>query len=73
MTNCWYCGTEMIWQSDFNYDEVYAEGEGIVSFLICPKCGAEAQFSIRDDDPDNPKDGEGGDGSDEEETPAKSE
>ena len=52
MTNCWYCGTEMIWQSDFNYDEVFMEGEGIVSILICPKCGAEAQFSIRDDDPE---------------------
>lgn len=49
MTTYWYCGTEMIWQSDFNYDEIYGEGEGIVSILTCPKCNAEAQFSIRDD------------------------
>lgn len=44
---CWYCGGEMFWQSDFNYDEVYGEGEGIVSYLTCSKCGAEAEFSLR--------------------------
>lgn len=40
----------MIWNSDFNYDEVHGEGHGIVSFLHCSKCGAEAQFSLRDDE-----------------------
>lgn len=55
MTNCWYCDHEMIWNSDFNYDEVYAEGEGIVSFLSCPNCGAVAEFSRRDDETETPE------------------
>ena len=49
-TNCWFCGTPMIWQSDFNYDEVYGEGEGVVSFLMCPNCKAMAEFSLRNDE-----------------------
>lgn len=48
---CWFCGSPMNWNSDFNYDEVYGEGEGIVSMLTCmnPECGAEAEFSLRTD------------------------
>ena len=42
---CWYCGGKLIWQSDFNYDEVHHEGEGIVSFLTCSNCGAELKES----------------------------
>ena len=52
MTDCWFCGHEMIWQSDFNYDEVHGEGEGIVTYLSCPNCEAMAEFSLRDDDDD---------------------
>lgn len=47
---CWYCGAAMNWNSDFNYDEVYGEGDGIVSYLTCSECGAEAEFSLRTDD-----------------------
>lgn len=47
--NCWYCGGVMIWDSDFSYDEVHGVGEGIVTFLHCSECGAECQFSLRDD------------------------
>lgn len=49
---CWYCGAPLIWDSDFNYDEVYGEGEGIVTFLHCSNedCGASVQYSIRDDE-----------------------
>lgn len=46
---CWYCGGELIWQSDFNYDEIYGNGEGVVSFLTCKKCGADIQYSLRVD------------------------
>jgi len=49
-TACWYCGGELIWQSDFNYDEVHGEGEGIVSYLGCSGCGAEVQYSKREDE-----------------------
>ena len=47
--NC-ICGTQCIWQSDFNYDEVFCEGEGIVSYYTCPSCGAEIQIAIREDE-----------------------
>ena len=47
---CWYCGNELIWQSDFNYDEVFEEGDGIVTYLKCSNddCGAEVQISKKD-------------------------
>lgn len=49
---CWYCGGKLRWNSDFNYDEVYGEGEGIVTYLTCtnPNCRAEVEYSIREDD-----------------------
>ena len=49
--NCWYCGSQMKWESDFNYDEVHNEGEGIVSILTCTNddCNARAEFSKKDD------------------------
>ena len=50
MTDCWYCGGQIVWDSDYNYDEVFGEGEGIVTMLHCPKCGAIVQFSKRDDE-----------------------
>ena len=52
---CWYCGSPLVWQSDFNYDEVYGEGEGIVSFLKCSnaECNADVEISKRFDDGDS--------------------
>ena len=50
--NCWYCGSHMYWNSDFNYDEIFEEGEGVVSYLTCSGCGATAQFSLRIDEED---------------------
>lgn len=47
--NCWFCNSKMHWNSDFNYDEVHGEGDGVVAFLTCSQCGAEAQFSLRTD------------------------
>lgn len=46
---CSYCKgiNSLVWQSDFNYDEVFGEGEGIVSFYTCRECGAEVQYSLR--------------------------
>lgn len=46
---CWYCGGEMIWDNDFNYDEVHGE-DGIVTFLHCSQCGADCEFSQRFDE-----------------------
>ena len=44
MTNCWFCGTEMIWGADFNPEDYGYEGEGIVTTLSCPNCNANAEF-----------------------------
>ena len=50
---CWYCGSgRLCWGADFNYDEMFGEGEGIASTLTCLDCGAEALFSIRHDKED---------------------
>lgn len=46
MNKCWYCGETLIWQNDFDYSDVYGEGEGIVTFLICSGCGAEVEYSL---------------------------
>ena len=47
---CPYCGDSMVWQSDFNYDEVFGgEGEGVVSYYHCDNCGCDAEFSLRTD------------------------
>ena len=29
MVHCAFCASKMIWQSDFNYDEIYDDGDGI--------------------------------------------
>ena len=50
MTNCWFCGTEMIWQSDFNFEDYGYEGEGIVAVLHCPNCNAMAEFMSGEED-----------------------
>ena len=44
MTSCWFCGCEMIWGSDFMFEDYGIEGDGIVSSLSCPNCGASADF-----------------------------
>ena len=46
---CWYCGGKLYWMSDFDYSDVYGEGEGIVSYLHCSNCGAEIEYSLRTD------------------------
>lgn len=54
MSKCWYCGGELIWESDFPLDEVYGEdaGEGIVTYLHCSECNAQVMYekSYRDDE-----------------------
>ena len=47
---CWLCGGRLIWQSDYNYDEIYGEGEGIVAILQCSECGASVEYALRTDE-----------------------
>ena len=46
---CPFCGHVMGWQSDFNYDDFYDEGTGVVSVYSCGNCGCDAEFSLRTD------------------------
>ena len=52
MTHCWFCGHDMIWQSDYSFDELGYEDDGVVAMLSCPSCGAMAEFSIKEENPD---------------------
>lgn len=40
---CIICGHELIWESDFSYEDCGYEGEGLVQFFHCPNCGAEIE------------------------------
>ena len=59
MTNCWFCGSQMIWKNnipfkDYGYfgADYGFSGEGIVAVLTCPNCHCTAEFStaIEEDD-----------------------
>ena len=42
--NCWHCGTELIWGSDFDAADYGCEEEySIVTNLTCPKCESFVQ------------------------------
>jgi len=42
--NCWHCGTELIWGSDFDGEDYGCEEEySIVTNLSCPKCQSFVQ------------------------------
>lgn len=38
----------LIWKSDFSFEDVGYEGDGIVTFYECDACGAEIEVSKRD-------------------------
>lgn len=38
--NCWTCNSELIWGGDHDFEDYGMEGDGIVSNLSCPECGA---------------------------------
>ena len=42
---CWWCGGKLIWQSDFDKEGVFGEGEGMVTYLTCSGCNAEVQYT----------------------------
>lgn len=44
MTNCWFCGGEMGWGADFDFEDYGLEGDGIVATLTCRECDATAEF-----------------------------
>lgn len=48
MANCINCGHELIWQNDFDFEDVgYGEvPEGIVHCYTCPNCGADIEVAV---------------------------
>ena len=47
MYECFHCGMRaVIWQSDFTFEEMGYEGEGIVHICHCEHCGADVEYKI---------------------------
>ena len=44
---CFHCGERaVIWDSDFSFDDMGYEGDGIVHICHCTNCGAEIEYMI---------------------------
>ena len=46
MNKCFCCGYEVIWDNDFNYDDLGYNGNGIVRLYHCPNCGSDIEYRI---------------------------
>lgn len=46
--NCWYCGQKLIWQSEESLEDIYENGQGIKTVLMCSNedCGAVFEGTI---------------------------
>lgn len=56
MYECFHCCTKsVIWDSDFNFEDMGYDGEGIVHICHCTNCGAQIEYRIPipDEDTDN--------------------
>ena len=59
MYECFHCCTRgVIWDADFDFSDYCLEGEGIVHHCHCMNCGAEIEYYIRLDDPEEEEDGD---------------
>lgn len=55
MYECFHCGEKaVIWDSDFDYEDMGYEGQGIVHICHCSNCGAEIEYRIPCGDEENP-------------------
>ena len=53
MFECFHClHRSLIWQSDFTFEDYGYEGEGIVQNLVCSNCGAEVEYRVPYDKPE---------------------
>jgi len=41
---CWFCGSVLIWQSDFMKHEWGMNGDGLYTVLACSGCGAQCHM-----------------------------
>lgn len=48
---CFHCGAKAVtWDSDFDFDDMGIEGEGVVNCCHCNNCGAEIEYRVRSDE-----------------------
>jgi len=47
---CWFCGSPLIWGSDFNFEDYGYEGDGIVATFNCSNCNAEGELRLNCED-----------------------
>ena len=47
--HCWFCGGQVYWSADFNFEDYGLEGEGVVAVLRCSECGADFEGYLRTD------------------------
>ena len=53
---CFHCGARaVIWQCDYDFEDMGYEGEGVVNCLRCSNCGADIEYRVRCD---NEEDGD---------------
>ena len=58
MYECFHCCTRsVVWQSDFMFEDYGMEGNGIIHVCKCMNCGADIEYFINLDDPEE-EDGE---------------
>lgn len=52
---CYRCGAELIWNSDFTYEDYGLDGEGIVSVLTCSddNCNTDVEVYTKLDEEEN--------------------
>ena len=45
---CWLCGGQLIWQSDYNPEDMGYDPDtlGIVAILMCSDCGAMVEYTL---------------------------
>ena len=43
---CYHCTSELIWNSDFSYEDYGLEGDGIISVLSCSCCNAMVEVYL---------------------------
>ena len=41
---CWHCNSEVIWNSDFSYEDYALDGDGIVTVLTCSNEECQAMY-----------------------------
>ena len=57
MYECFHCGSRsVIWDSDFTFEDMCREGQGIVHLCHCTNCGAQIEYYIPCDDGEEDED-----------------